>query len=143
MGTGVRLFFLNDDNTIRRIPWARYERLLKGDFDACFQEYAGKSVRYALVFLELINRKPLEIISIQYSILFFDSEGQICAEEYEKEMHLGAQILMPTETTPSFPNVINAAGRFAIKSFKDRYTWNPNPEIEAAIIEAVFGKNSG
>jgi len=143
MGTGVRLFFVNDDRTIRRIPWARYERLLKGDSDICFQEYAGRSVRYALVFLELINRKPVEIISIQYSILSLDSEGQISAEEYEKEMRLGAQMLVPTESDPSLPNVIDATGRFAIKSFKDRYTWNPSPEIEAAIIEAVFGKNSG
>ena len=141
MGTGVRLFFINDDSTIRRIPWARYERLLKGDSNRCFQEYAGKSVRYALVFLELINRKPVEIISIQYAILSLDDEGQISSGEYEKEMRLGAQMLVPTEANPSFPNVIDATGRFAIKSFKDRYTWNPSPEIEVAIIKAVFGKN--
>ena len=80
MGTGVRLFFVNEDSTIHRIPWTRYERLIEGDPDAHFQEYAGRSIRYALVFLELLNRKPVEIISIQYSILSFDRAGQISIE---------------------------------------------------------------
>ncbi len=73
MGTGIRVFFVNEDETLKRIPLTRYEQLLGADPEVRFQEYAGKRVRYALATLEFVSRKPVEIVSIQYSILSFDS----------------------------------------------------------------------
>jgi hypothetical protein len=140
MGTGIRVFFVNEDETLKRIPLTRYERLLGADPEVRLQEYAGKRVRYALVILEFVNRKPLEIESIQYSILSFDPDGRIDAGELEKEMKLGLKMLQPSATDLDPPNVINAEDRFAMKSFHDRYTWTPSSEVERAIAEAIFGK---
>jgi hypothetical protein len=141
MGTGLRVFFVNEDETLKRIPLARYERLLGADPEVRLQEYAGKRVRYALAALEFVNRKPVEILSIQYSILSFDPAGRVDAGELEKEIQLGFKMLQPLMTDFDFPNVINAQDRFAMKSFHDRYTWTPSSEIEKAIVDAVFGKN--
>ena len=140
MGTGIRVFFVNEDETLKRIHLARYERLLGADPEVCFQEYAGKRVRYALATLEFINRKPVEIVSIQYSILSFDSDGRIDDGELEKEMKLGFKMLQTSAADPDSPNVINAEDRFAMKSFHDRYTWKPNSKIEKAINHAIFGE---
>ncbi len=141
MGTGLRVFFVNEDETLKRIPLTRYERLLGADPEVRFKEYAGKRVRYALAVLEFVNRKPVEIVSIQYSILSFDPAGHIDAGELEKEMKLGFKMLQPLTANFDFPNVIHAEDRFAMKSFHDRYTWTPSSEIEKAIVNAIFGKN--
>ena len=141
MGTGIRVFFVNEDETLKRIPLTRYERLLGADPEVRFQEYAGKRVRYALATLEFINRKPVEIVSIQYSILSFDSDGRIDDGELEKEMKLGFKMLQTSAADPDSPNVINAEDRFAMKSFHDRYTWTPSFEVERTVVEAIFGKD--
>ena len=49
MGLSIRVFIIEDDDTIKRLPLARYERLLKSDPNEQLLEYAGKRVRYALI----------------------------------------------------------------------------------------------
>jgi len=141
MGTGIRVFFVNEDETLKRIPLTWYERLLGADPEVRFQEYAGKRVRYALATLEFINRKPVEIVSIQYSILSFDPSGRIDVGELEKEMKLGFKMLQPLMEDFDFSNVINAEDRFAMKRYHDQYTWTPSSEVERAVVEAIFGKS--
>ncbi len=141
MGTGLRVFFVNEDGTLKRIPLTRYERLLGADPEVRFKEYAGKRVRYALAILEFANRKPVEIVSIQYSILSFYPDGRIDAGELEKEMKLGFKMLQPSAADLNPPNVINAKVRFAMKRYHDQYTWTPSSEVERAILETIFGKN--
>ena len=141
MGTGIRVFFVNEDETLKRIPLKRYERLLGADPEVRFQEYAGKRVRYALAILEIVNRKPVEIVSIQYSILSFDPSGRIDVGELEKEIKLGFKMLQPATADLDSSNVINAEDRFAMKSFHDRYTWKPNSKTKKAINNAIFGKS--
>ncbi len=141
MGTGIRVFFVNEDETLKRVPLTRYERLLGADPEVRFQEYAGKRVRYALAILEIVNRKPVEIVSIQYSILSFDPSGHIDAGELEKEMKLGFKMLQPLMADLDSPNVINAKDRFAMKRYHDQYTWAPSSEVEKAIVNAIFGKS--
>lgn len=140
MGTGCRLFFINEDDTLRHIPFARYERLIAGDSSECFPEYKDKKVRNALAFVEFYNRKPIELIAIQYSILYFNQMGQIDIDDFEMGMKLGAEMLMPTEPDPDYPNVLDAKGRFAIKRYHDRYIWTPSQDIEKSIIREIFDK---
>ena len=140
MGTGIRVFFVNEDETLKRIPLARYERLLGADPEERLQEYAGKRVRYALAILEFVKRKPVEIVSIQYSILSFDPSGRIDAGELEKEMKLGFKMLQPSAADLDPLNVINAKDRFAMKRYHDQYTWAPSSEVEKAIVEAILGQ---
>ena len=140
MGRGFRVFFVNDDDTLKRIPAAQYQRLLGGDPDVYFREYAGKRVRYVCVILKLMDRKPVEILSTQYSIFSFDLNGRIDVGDLEKEMKLGFQMLIPLDSSPVYSNVIHAEDRFALKSFHDHYTWEPNDKIKKAIVNAIFRK---
>ena len=64
MGTGIRIFLINDDGSLKRFPLARFERLFQGHSEECLLEYAGKRVRYALVVVDFVNREPVEIIAI-------------------------------------------------------------------------------
>jgi len=66
MGVGLRIFIVNDDNSLERLALTRYERLMRRDPDISFPQYSGKRVRYAEVAIELENRKPVEILRMEY-----------------------------------------------------------------------------
>lgn len=48
MGLGIRIFMVDEDDSLHRLALARYERLLRDDPDESIKEYAGMRVRYAL-----------------------------------------------------------------------------------------------
>ncbi len=139
MGTGLRVFLVNDDDSLKRLSVAKFERLFQHNPEECLPQYAGKRVRYVLVIVDLVNREPVEIIGIQYAILTFDSEGKIDAAELEKEMRLGVN-MVPIGTSEDISRkVVDVEHRFLQKRYENRYLWKPTPEIEEAIVKATFG----
>ena len=77
MGLGLRIFIINDDDTVRRFPFSRYERLLQGDSKERLLQYAGKKIRFAELAVEFYQRKPIKILRFLPFILFFDPRGQL------------------------------------------------------------------
>jgi transposase len=139
MGLGTKIFIVKEDDSLKRLTLKRYNRLLKGHPDEDLKQYAGKRVRYALIVLEMINRKPVEIIMTEYSYLIFDSKGRLDAGEREKAARLAMDALEPIVLEQKPGKVIDVKHRFAKKRFDDRYLWKPTPEIETAIQRAIFG----
>lgn len=142
MGIGLRVFLINDDNSLQPLAVKRYNRLLRLDSRECLPPYAGKRVRYALVVVDFADRKPVEIIQIQYAILNFDSDGRIDAGEQEKEWLLAVDSLPPVDNEKLPQPVIDARHHFAQKRYQDKYRWHPGPELEAAIVAAIFESNA-
>ena len=60
----LRIFFVNDDDFVQRLPFAQYDRLLQRDPNECLPRFTGKQVRHALVVVNLVNRRPVEILRI-------------------------------------------------------------------------------
>ena len=137
MGISLRIFIVEDDDTVYRLPLAKYDRLLEHHPKECLPQYVGKRVRYALVVVDLFNRKPVEILKFQYSFLTFDDEGRFDPEKAEREARLAFDVLGPIDTSSG--NVIDAGHLFAEKRFRDKYTWEASPEIEDKIVKEVFG----
>ena len=141
MGTGIRIFFVRDDGSLKRFPVARFERLTNHDPKECVPEYAGKRVRYALISLDLENRKPVGILGVGYHILTFDHEGKIDDTEIDREMRLWVDQMPVGLTRRTTPKVVDAEHRFLQRRYRHRYNWEPTPEIEAAILKQIFGKS--
>ena len=140
MGIATRIFLVRDDDTLQPLSLARLERLRRQYPEERFPQYACKRVRYALVVLETENRRPVGIKLIQYSYLPFDSEGRLDAAEMEKAASLTVDIVPPLEKERQIGHVIDAHYIFAKKRYDDLYKWTPSPEIEEAIVEAIFAK---
>jgi len=138
MGISIRIFFVDDDGSIKRIPLTRYERLLRRDPKECFPQYAGKRVRYIEAAVQCLQRKPVEIIRILYLILTFDSQGMIDGAEQIKQMRLGMEMMPPVIPEHPSKHVVDGRHHFARKSYDDRYRWRPTPEIEEAVVKAIF-----
>lgn len=140
MGISLRIFFINEDDSIQHFALARYERLHERDSKERLPEYAGKRVRYALVVLDLVDREPIEILRIQYSFLDFDSEGRIDPDEGRKEARLAFEILPPLPIMRNPWEAVEARRCIPKKRHDDKNKWLPTPEIEKEIVDAVFGK---
>jgi hypothetical protein len=138
MGIGLRIFLVNDDDSIQRLSVAKYERLLRGDPRESIPQYAGRRVRYALVAIDLVNRKPVDVIYLHYGILCFDVEGRIDEVAQEKEWRLGVELMAPLLPENHPRQLIDARHRFARKRYDDQYRWTPSKEIVAAIVREIF-----
>jgi hypothetical protein len=139
MGLGTRIFIVKEDDSLQRLSLKRYNRLIKGHPDEGLMQFAGKRIRYVLIVLEMINRKPVEIIMTEYSFLAFDSKGRLDAGEREKAARLVMDTLEPIALEQKPGKIIDVKHRFAKKRFDDRYLWKPAPEIKTAIQRAIFG----
>ncbi|MBW1814987.1 MAG: hypothetical protein JRJ39_15355 [Deltaproteobacteria bacterium] len=90
--------------------------------------------------VDLLNREPVEILRVQYSYLYFDSEGLINPAYREEEVRLYLEIF-PSEPIIRYQwQEIKPKRSLPKKCYDDKYKWTPTPEIEAAIVETVFGK---
>lgn len=139
MGLGTRIFIVDDDDTLKRMPMRRYYRLFKRDPEERFLEYADNRIRYVLVVLELKNRKPVEILRIQYSYLSFDQKGRLREDERQRAARLSMEMIKPSPPEEESNHVIDARYKFAKKRFSREFRWKPSPEIETAIFKAILG----
>jgi len=138
MGFGFRIYFIDEDDKITRIPLTRFEKIRDRDPKESISEYKNSRIRYAEIILELKNRKPISIARIVYGYLQFDSEGKVDKEFLNTEGQVAIS-MMPSIHLPGEPeNVINASDRFAQKRFKDEFTWTPSFELEQEIIKKSF-----
>lgn len=138
MGFGLRIFFIDENDKIIRVPMARFERIRDMDPKESLPEYRNSRIRYAEIIVELQNRKPISIARIVYGYLQIDSEGKVDREFLNMEGQVAIN-MMPSIPLPGEPeNVVHASNRFAQKRFKDEFTWTPSFELEQEIIKKSF-----
>jgi len=141
MGTGVRVFFIGTDNSVRKVPLTKFERLSDNRSDECFEEYAGERMRCAMVFVRLENRKPAEIIHADYFIVPFNADGRVDLKERERGRSLVMQSmdLFPPSANPGDRNkVIDAMPRIFKKKYDEEFKWEPTDVELAVIVKKVF-----
>lgn len=140
MGTGFRVFFFDENDSPRGLSMARYKRLRRGEPNERLQEYAGKRVRCALVVLEVEGRKPVGIAHVDYVMVSFDAEGRMDPTELEREARLAVEALPPYIHEEQSGRIIDARSRFARQRLEREFKWKPTPDIQAAIVAAIFEK---
>ena len=101
-------------------------------------EFAGKRIRYAELILDLVNRKPAEILRAIFSYMQFDAEGRIDSAYLEKQRRLSIDSIPPISLPSDSENVINASHLFAQKRLYHQYAWKPTQDIILALYNAIF-----
>jgi len=140
MGIGFRIFLVDDDDCVHRLPMARYQRLRRREPGESLPQYAGKRVRCAMVVLEVVGRNPISINHIDYYMLTFDDQGRVDAAELEKQARLAVEVLPSYIDEEQFGRVIDARTHFAKRRYEHEFKWTPTPEIQAAIVSEIFNK---
>ncbi len=143
MGLGYRVFIVNDDNSLQRIPFAKYERLYREDSQERLLEFAGRKVRCALVILFVEERKPQSIAFIDCHRIPFTAEGSVDLKEVENHVRsIGDFLDLPIKEQKR-DKIIDAQSVFARNRYEREAKWSLTPELEQAIEEAIFGNNCG
>ena len=138
MGIGIRVFLVDDNDYLQRLPLARLERLLRFDQRESLHQYAGKRIRCAMGFLEVTGRRVISIRNVDYFLLPFDAKGRINKKEWEKGMLLGMDLLPPLINEENPKQVINASHRFAKRRYEHEFKWKPSRKVEQAIVAAIL-----
>lgn len=143
MSMSCRVFFVEDDDRVRSIAYARFCRLyFLEDKNEKFPEYAGQRLRYAFVVIDLQNRKPIAIRRSDFSIVQFDSAGRLDKAEWLRGARLGVNSSPHGYPKPTSTAVIDANYRFAKKRYDHEFRWKPGKAVMDAIKEAVFGNKT-
>src|ERR1700730_2544633 len=141
MGVGVRVFFVESDDGLRRISLRRFDGLIDHrEGVKPLPEYAQERLRYAFVILETENRKPVAITHTDYAILTFDEMGRVDGDDLDTQGRLAAEMLSLPLTENSQGSVIDARSQFSQKLYAHNYRWEPSPQITEAIKTAIFGQ---
>ena len=136
MGLGLRVFVFYE-NDIRKISYARFQRLLDGHESERLPEYAGKKIKYALAVIKSENRKPIEVLNIDLGYLYVGNDGRLNQKELQQEMADAMNaVSFPGEKQP--PNVIDASATFAAKRYRNKYTWSPSQDELSKIYQSIF-----
>lgn len=138
MGLGFRVFFIGENDSIKRISFAKYNRLCNQNPEEQLPEYANKRIRYALAILEVQGRTPLSVIKIECCYLAFNSEGRLDSKFLEDEMQTGLAGMPTISLNDESTNIIDAQHKFANKKYKHQFTWEPNQKIEREIYDLIF-----
>ena len=138
MGISLRIFFVNDADSIQRFPLTKYERLIDRDPKERLLQYANKRVRYILIAVDLVNREPVEILRAQFSYLSFDSDGLFDRAKLKEAVKLYIDILPPAPIIRYPWDKVEPKPGLPKKRHNENDKWTPTPEIETAIINAVF-----
>jgi hypothetical protein len=138
VGTGVRLFLIDDNDSLQRISMVRLDGLLRFKPGESLPAYAGKRVRCAMVFLDVHRRKVLGIRYTDYFLIPFDAKGRIDKKAWEKGIRLAME-LMPSGLKEQYPkSIIDARHRFIKRRYEHEFKWKPNRKVEEAIVAAIF-----
>jgi len=138
MGTGCRVFLIDENDSLQRISMARLDRLLRFDRRESFPQYAGKRIRCAMVFVDVAGREVLSIRNADYFPLTFDAKGQINKKEWERGVRLGMELLHFGLDGENSKKVIYAQHRFAKRRYEHEFKWKPSWKVERAIVAAIF-----
>jgi len=138
MGAALRIFLVGDDDSLDRIPAARYGRLIQRDPRVRLPRYAGKRVRCAAVYLELMAREPLAILGVQYFLVHFDGEGRLDPDRLEKEARFTDPPASPFGQEPRSTLFLPPTERVLEGQYGLEREWVPTPALKRAIIEEAF-----
>jgi hypothetical protein len=136
MGIGVRVFFVDDRDAMRKVPYARFERSWDQHPEECFPEYAGTRTRCAIVYVNLENRKPINISHLEFLIITFGKNGRIDSTEFDRGMALAIQTLGSLK--PDAENVIAAEHLIARRRYHHEFRWAPTAKQKSSVIYAVL-----
>ena len=136
MSIGVRIMFLDGDRIIR-VSQRRFERLVDRDLNEAMPEYAGQRLRCAMVYVQLANRKPVEVVRIDYMVLPLDPEGRLDADLQSRKMMLAGE-MFGFGMTGTAERVVDFGPYLAEKQYRAEYKWKPTENEERALVDLAL-----
>jgi len=129
-----RLFLLDENDCLYRLPNAQFDRMLRGSTQDRIPRFAGARVRKTDVVVERQDRMPVRIVWWTFSIVAFDPDGQLDLPAFERQQRAHVELAVESGLGPSsqVESVVDAVNRFVARGG----AWAPSPAI-LRLIEHV------
>ena len=138
MGYSLRIFLIDKDDNIRRIPLTRFDRIRAREPKEKLAEYKNTRIRYAEVVVELENRKPVFMSRADYGYFKFDADGLLDKKFLNDKWEISCNILPISSSSNDSDKIIYTNDKFAEKRFKNQFTWIPTNKLEKKILDKIF-----
>lgn len=142
----LKVYFLDENNSLVKIPFTRWERLRNYDTKETFPEYTGKRLKRILVFVDMENRQPIEISHIEGSYITFDENGKLSKKEENEHLRRASEIFIDIldngEQYHTNDKLIDASKIFKRRAFDNKYRFDISNDIINKITNDVFCKSS-
>jgi len=132
MSLGTRVMFVDGDR-ITRVSLRRFDRLFQGDPNEAMPEYAGQRVRCALVYVDLMMRKPVDVARVDYMILVFGADGRLDAAERHRQGALVGEMVGRSVFRVAEP-VVEFGPYLAGRQYRAEFKWEPTAQQAEAVI---------
>ena len=139
MGISCRMYLLDQDDTLYRLPSAKFEQMLRDPTRCHLPRFAGSRARMTDVAVELIDRRPSRVIWITFGFLAFDNDGCFDLSSFDRHQRARAELALalPSLEPKSEGVVVEAANRFVAQGG----LWTPSStlqrRIDAVALEQV------
>lgn len=131
------MFLLDTDDSLYRLPSAKFDQMLRDPTIYRFTRFSGARVRMTNVAVELLDRQPIRVVWITFGFLTFDDEGYFDASAFDLHQRARAELAwaLPTKEEPKGVGmVVDAAIRFVAQGGR----WTPSRTLQRLIDPAAL-----
>lgn len=138
MSWSSRMFLLDTDDALHRLPVSAFHRMLQQDARVRVPAFAGQRVRLASAIVEIADRAVLGVRRLDFDRVEFDADGRLDLQRYgtQQVARLDAMLAGRFTAPAVSPTVVDAANRFTARGG----TWSPSPELRRRIEAAACGR---
>lgn len=94
MGLSCRLFLLDQDNGLYRLPNTTFDQMLRDPTSHCWPDFAGTRMRMTDVVVELLDRQPIRVVWITFGVVSFDSHGYFDQGAFDRQQRARAELAL-------------------------------------------------
>lgn len=136
MGLSSRMFLLDQDDKLYRLPNSSYEQMLQDPVSSPLTLFASQRVRMADLLVELLNRQPIRIVRSTYGIFTFNADGCFDPNTFERQQWARAEQALASLSIDvgGTSTVVDAKTRF----FAQGGNWTPSPALAYQIGNAAL-----
>jgi hypothetical protein len=142
MGISYRMLLVDQSDRIYRLAVAKFDEMLSNPSRHRYPHFAGQRVRAAGAVVQLVGRKPTQVVRMTFHILTFDGAGCFNAKTFNRQQfsrfEVGITQLMSVLRTEvdADTGVVDASSRFTAQGGQ----WVPSTTLARAIHDAALGR---
>lgn len=141
MNIGYRVFVVDKDNEIIQISQQSFNDFHMKNKPS-LQRFSGRTISVAVVLYTLENRKPKQIVRIDFVRMKVNDDGALDQEQYFDTLRLAAKRIEKPFAEDPLENisgpVVNAIEKFDARRWSQLHPRLPGP-AHTRILEALFG----
>jgi len=138
MGISCRMFLLDKEDHLYRLPNAKFDQILRDPTSCRFTLFAGTRVRMTDVAVELLDRQPIRVVWITFGFLAFGDDGYFDFNAFDRHQRARAELAMALTTAEPKGEgmVVDATNRFVAQGGR----WTPSRPLQRLIDAAALGR---